>query len=106
MTKAAKKIQRRIRKMKKRQADLELKEKMNMFSQLEDSCLVCEKPFDKKNKDMVQSWYVVVRKEQNRVNLYCPECWGEARNLVITDESKWTPIDWEQIKEEMNEEKS
>jgi|TARA_R110000824_G_scaffold17084_1_gene69858 DNA repair exonuclease SbcCD ATPase subunit len=106
MKRSTKKIERRIRKMKKKQADRELKEKMNMFSQLEDSCLVCEKPFDKKNKEMVQSWYVVVRKEQNRVNLYCPECWGEARSIVITDESKWTPIDWEQVKEEMNAKES
>ena len=94
MTKAAKKIQRKIKKMNKKQAERELKEKINMFSQLEDSCLVCNKPFDKKNKEMVQSWYVVVRKEKNKVNLYCPECWKKANNFV------------EQIKEEMNAEKS
>ena len=94
MTKAAKKIQRKIKKTKKKQVERELKEKINMFSQLEDFCLVCEKPFDKRDKEMVQSWYVVVRKEQGNVNLYCPECWDRARNIV------------DQIKEEMNAEKS
>ena len=94
MVKAIKKIEKRKRKAKKKQAERDLKEKVNLFSELEDSCLVCEIPFDKQNKEMVYSWYVVVNKEQKRVNLYCPECWNKARALV------------EKIKEEINEEKS
>tara|TARA_Y100000034_G_scaffold123544_1_gene170438 strand:- start:733 stop:1017 length:285 start_codon:yes stop_codon:yes gene_type:complete len=94
MTKATKKIQRRIKKAKKKHAEAELKEKISMFSQLEDFCLVCEKPFDKQNKDMVQSWYVIVRKEQNKVNLYCPKCWAKATDLV------------NKLKEEINAEQS
>ena len=53
-----------------------------MFSELGDHCLMCEKPFDKQNKEMVQSWYVVVREKQNKVNLYCPECWARANSFV------------------------
>tara|TARA_Y100000296_G_C4943714_1_gene142757 strand:+ start:85 stop:369 length:285 start_codon:yes stop_codon:yes gene_type:complete len=94
MTKAAKKIQRRIKKAKKKKLEQELNEKISMFSRLEDFCLVCEKPFDKKDKDMVQSWYIVVRKKQNKVNLYCPECWKRANNLI------------EEIKEEINAQQS
>ena len=60
MTKAAKKIERRMKKAKKRQAEKEMKEKIGLFSKLEDFCLVCEKPFDKQNKEMVQSWCVVI----------------------------------------------
>jgi hypothetical protein len=82
MTKAAKKIKRRIEKAKKRQVERDLKEKVNMFSHLGDYCLVCEKAFDKKDKDMVQSWYVVVKEEQKKVNLYCPECWNKASDFV------------------------
>ena len=70
MTKAVKKIQRKIKRAKKKQQERELKEKIGMFSKLEDSCLVCEKPFDRKDKEMVQSWYVVVRKESKKVNLW------------------------------------
>ena len=92
MTKAIKKIERRMRKAKKRQAEKDIKEKIGMFSRLEDYCLVCEKSFDKQNKEMVQSWYVVVKEEQNKVNLYCPECWERANSLVSL------------IKEEINEE--
>tara|TARA_Y100001938_G_scaffold126911_1_gene179302 strand:+ start:186 stop:470 length:285 start_codon:yes stop_codon:yes gene_type:complete len=94
MTKATKKIKRNMRKAKKRQAEKDLKEKVGMFSRLEDFCLVCEKPFDKQNKEMVQSWYVIVREEKGQVNLYCPECWSRATGIV------------KQLKEEMNEEKS
>jgi len=90
MTKAAKKIKRRIRKTKKKRAEQDLKEKIGLFSQIDDCCLVCEKPFDKENKEMVQSWYVIVRKNQNKVNLYCPECWGRANSFI------------KEIKEEMN----
>ena len=82
MTKAAKKIKRRIKKEKKRQVERDLKEKINIFSHLGDYCLVCEKSFDKKDKDMVQSWYVVVKEEQKKVNLYCPECWNRASDFV------------------------
>jgi len=30
----------------------------------------------------VQSWFVVVREEQQKVNLYCPECWGTAQKVI------------------------
>ena len=53
---------------------------MGLFNKLDDHCLVCQKDFDKKNKDMVMSWSVVVKQE--KVRLYCPECWGAAKKLV------------------------
>jgi hypothetical protein len=82
MTKAAKKIERNMKKAKKRQAEKDMKEKNGLFSRLEDCCLVCEKPFDKQNKEMVQSWCVVVREDKSQVNLYCPGCWDRANDMV------------------------
>ena len=82
MTKAAKKIERSMKKAKKRQDEKEMKEKIGLFSRLEDCCLVCEKPFDKQDKEMVQSWCVIVREEQKQVRLYCPECWDRANDMV------------------------
>jgi hypothetical protein len=82
MTKATKRIERKMRKAKKRQAEKDIKEKIGLFSKLEDFCLVCEKPFDKQNKEMVQSWCVIVRKDKSQVNLYCPECWDRANDMV------------------------
>ena len=94
MTKAAKKIKRKIKKAKKKQVERDLKEKVNLFSKLDDCCLVCEKAFDKQNREMVQSWYVVVKENQKKVNLYCPECWNRANDMI------------KKIEEEINAEKS
>ncbi len=42
------------------------------FGKLPQACDACQKEFDKKDKEMVQSWSVVVRQEV--VRLFCPEC--------------------------------
>ena len=63
---------RKIQRAKKKRAEKELQEKMNMFDKLGDACMTCDKPFDKKDREQVQSWNVVVRKKENKVNLYCP----------------------------------
>ena len=60
----------------------DIKQKLNMFDRLPDHCLTCNKPFDKKDKQQVQSWFVVVKNAENKVNLYCPDCWGKATKLV------------------------
>ena len=44
--------------------------------------MVCMKPFDKKNKEQVQSWNVVVREKEKIVRVYCPTCWGKAKQLI------------------------
>ena len=28
------------------------------------------------------SWSVVVRQEEEKVNLYCPDCWGKAQEII------------------------
>jgi len=60
----------------------EVAEKVALFGKLEDECLVCAKPFDKKDKEMVMSWSVVVREKEEKVNLYCPECWNGALEML------------------------
>tara|TARA_R110000824_G_scaffold191547_2_gene373297 strand:- start:2031 stop:2297 length:267 start_codon:yes stop_codon:yes gene_type:complete len=73
---------RKIQRAKKKRAQKELQEKMNMFDKLGDACMTCDKPFDKKDREQVQSWNVVVRKKENKVNLYCPECWTKAKDII------------------------
>jgi hypothetical protein len=58
-----------------------LAEKIFQFDQLPDACLTCSIPFDKKNKEMVLSWSVVVQ-DQNTVRLYCPDCWDTAIEII------------------------
>ena len=41
------------------------------------------------NKEEVMTWSVVVREEEEKVNLYCPECWSSALK-TINDFKKYT----------------
>tara|TARA_R110000824_G_C15162002_1_gene671971 strand:- start:838 stop:1131 length:294 start_codon:yes stop_codon:yes gene_type:complete len=79
------KLNKGVRREKKRQAKREMKEKIGMFNKIPDHCLVCEEPFDKKNKKMVLEWFVIVKNESKTVRLYCPDCWSRANNLL----SEW-----------------
>jgi Zn finger protein HypA/HybF involved in hydrogenase expression len=73
-------LSRKLRRKKENAAKKELQKKVGLFSKLEDHCLVCQKDFDKKNKEMVMSWSVVVK--EDKVRLYCPDCWSRATQLI------------------------
>ena len=76
------KQRRAAEKQMKKDGTEEVAEKVALFGKLEDECLVCAKPFDKKNKEMVMSWNVVVREKEGKVNLYCPTCWERAQSVI------------------------
>ena len=76
------KLRKTGKKKKVLRAEKEMAQKINMFDKLPDACLSCDKDFDKKNKKMVVSWTVVVRKEQQIVNLWCPDCWASAKKTL------------------------
>ena len=78
MSKFERKIRRQQARGRKKLAEKEMATKVAMFGELGESCLICEKEFDKTDKEMVSSWYVVVREQENKVNLYCPPCWEAA----------------------------
>ena len=67
---------------KQTNAEKEMGKKVALFGKLGQECLVCEKPFDKTDKEMVKSWYVIVRNETKQVNLYCPPCWEKGNQMV------------------------
>tara|TARA_R110000744_G_scaffold224716_1_gene343229 strand:- start:17 stop:271 length:255 start_codon:yes stop_codon:yes gene_type:complete len=60
----------------------ELSRKVGLFDKIPDRCLTCNTNFDKKDKEMVMTWYVVVREKEGKVNLYCPECWDKAERII------------------------
>ncbi len=76
------KQRREAAKSAKKDGNKELAEKISLFGKMPDYCMICEKPFDKKDKQQVMTWNVVVREKENRVNLYCPECWERNLNLI------------------------
>jgi len=65
-----------------KRAKKDLQKKMNMFDRLPDECSACLGDFDKKDKEMVKSWRVVVRNDEGVVRLYCPKCWDTAISVV------------------------
>ena len=72
----------KIKNKNKRAAEKELSKKIGLFDRIPDHCLACDIKFDKKNKEMVMSWYVVVREQEEKVNLYCPKCWDKAEKII------------------------
>ena len=74
------------RNLKRRMANLKTseveQEKMALFGKLPDECQACLEPFDKKDKNQVMTWSVVVRNDIEQVRLYCPDCWSKAKAVV------------------------
>ena len=81
-------LSKKIRREKEKEAKKELQKKVGLFNKLPDHCLACQKDFDKKNKEMVMTWSVVVRSDTEIVRLYCPECWNSAKKLVEETEKE------------------
>ena len=76
------KLRRKQAKKGKKNAEKELAAKVSLFCNLPNKCLTCDKPFDKLDREQVMSWNVVVRQKEEKVNLYCPECWDNAQQIV------------------------
>tara|TARA_R110002110_G_scaffold42646_1_gene133746 strand:- start:515 stop:775 length:261 start_codon:yes stop_codon:yes gene_type:complete len=76
--------QRRTIEAKRQKGDSKqaMEDKLMMFGNLPDSCSACEKSFDKTNRDMVFSWKVVVREQQESVTLFCPDCIKKTQEVL------------------------
>jgi hypothetical protein len=76
----------------KKQVGAEAQDKMAsqvaQFGKLPKSCNACQKEFDKKNKEMVQSWSVVVKQEV--VRLFCPDCIEKTKEILNEREPPFT----------------
>jgi len=79
-------LERKLRRAKankaKKASEKELATKVALFGKISNKCLTCEKPFDKMNREQVMTWNVVVRQKEEKVNLYCPDCWEKAINVI------------------------
>jgi hypothetical protein len=77
-------VNRKLRRSLSKQTGSDSAEKMSqqvaLFSKLPEQCSACAEPFDKKNKEMVNEWNVVVRQEV--VRLFCPHCIAKAREAI------------------------
>ncbi len=73
---------RKAKKGKKKNKQEDIGGIMDMFDKIPDRCLTCDKPYDKNDKEMVMTWNVVVRNKEQKVNLYCPDCWTRAQKII------------------------
>jgi len=80
--KSDRQLKRKQRKKEQQELQTAVSEKLMLFEEIPEECLTCEKPFDKKNKEMVMTWNVVVRQREKIVRLYCPDCWSKAQHLA------------------------
>lgn len=77
-----KKIKRRTLRKAFKEIEKDIKRKVGLFDKMGDECLVCEEPFDKNDIVQVREWHVVVKRDPDVVNLYCPTCWDAATGVV------------------------
>ena len=82
--------QRRLaeRKRKKKDPEQLMADKVHLFGHLPEHCGVCEAEFDKKDRDMVFSWKVVVKKD--KVRLFCPQCISKTKEIIDAHEQNQT----------------
>lgn len=75
-------MKRKVKRKKKKDTEKKMQEQITMFDKIGDHCLVCNEPFDRRNKEQAKTWTVVVRKSEGKVNLYCPACWNKAHDII------------------------
>ena len=78
---------RKLERKQKKDVQKELSKKVGLFNLLPEKCHLCEKPYDKKSKEMAQTWIVVVRNEQKLVRLFCPECVDKVKEHLPNEEA-------------------
>lgn len=59
-----------------------ISQKISNFNALPDKCDACNTAFDKKSKDMTQTWRVVAREEPSCVRLFCPKCIEKTKEVL------------------------
>ena len=74
------KTRRTMQKQMGKDSAANIAEKVSQFDKLPQQCSACQKEFDKKDKDMVSSWNVVVKQEV--VRLFCPECIKKTQEIL------------------------
>lgn len=88
MSNIVKKIERQKEVEVKKDTEKKMAKQLNMFDRIPDKCDVCSSPFDRKSKEMAQTWTVVVRSEQNLVRLFCPSCINKVKEKLENENTE------------------
>jgi predicted RNA-binding Zn-ribbon protein involved in translation (DUF1610 family) len=82
MNRAQRRAAQKSKKKKSHKSNKEIDKVVGMFDLLPEHCSACLAPYNKKDKQMVTSWNVVVKEEKKIVRLYCPDCWETAQRII------------------------
>ena len=63
------------RKKEIKEAQARLATRTSMLLNVPEKCCVCETKFDKKSREMANTWHVVVMEQKKKIHLTCPSCW-------------------------------
>ena len=74
MGKLSKKLGRKKQLDAKKAAEDNLVRTVSMFGLRPDNCSICNADFDKNSREMAMTWRVIVKPEQKKVTLICPDC--------------------------------
>ena len=74
--------QRRVAERKRKKGDPQqlMADQAHLFGKLPTECSACKNSFDKRNRDMVFSWKVVVKEET--VRIFCPDCLNKTKEII------------------------
>ena len=78
----AKKIRLGNKRKEMKAVEKDISKKIMLFERIENECLTCQVHFDKTDIEEVKNWHVVVRADEDKVNLYCPSCWNGAIKVI------------------------
>ena len=77
MGKFSKKVNRKKQLDAKKEAEDNLVRTASMFSLRPDNWSICNAEFDKNSREMAMTWRVIVKPEDKKVTLICPDCQGK-----------------------------
>jgi|TARA_Y100000310_G_scaffold307821_1_gene350270 hypothetical protein len=76
------------RKRERKETQEELQKRTSMFLDVPEECCTCSAKFDKKSKEMADTWHVVVFEERKVIRLSCPSCWEQVQLLTEEKNAK------------------
>ena len=82
--KKTKRVDTNQRKKRRKNAQQKLQRTVGAMLSLPDECVSCKAPFDKKSREMANTWNVMVYEQQNKIYLTCPGCWDKV-NLIVEE---------------------
>ena len=77
MGKFSKKVNRKKDIKAKKDAQERLVQSVSMFGLRPDNCSICNAAFDKDSRERALTWRVIVKPEEQKVTLICPDCQGK-----------------------------